>query len=261
MILEKILEIKRAEVSILKKSHAFDQSVLSALPPARDFRGALDQGALDKYGCAVIAEVKRKSPSKGVLRDGLDPLKLAGVYEHNGAAAISVLTDRQFFGGSADDLRKISSAAGIPVLRKDFIIDPIQIYEARMMGADAVLLIARVLEEGVLREYIEIARSLGLAALVEIHDRNDAEKAVASGAEIIGINNRDLATFVTDIRKTFDLLACIPEGKTIVSESGISTRTDIVQLQNAGVHAFLIGEALVKAEDPGLRLRELLGQV
>lgn len=254
MILEKILEIKRAEVSVLKKNQAFDRSALSGLSPARDFRGALNKG------CAVIAEVKRRSPSKGVLRDGLDPVKLAGVYEHNGAAAISVLTDRQFFGGSTDDLRKISNAAGIPVLRKDFIIDPLQIYESRMIGADAVLLIARVLEQSELKEYIEIARSLGLAALVEIHDRSDAEKAAASGAEIIGINNRDLSTFVTDIRTTLDLLVLIPEGKTIVSESGINTRTDIVLLQHAGVNAFLIGEALVKADDPGLRLREFLGR-
>lgn len=258
MILEKILEIKRAEVSVLKKKQAIDESALSGLSPARDFRAALNKS------CAVIAEVKRRSPSKGVLRDGLDPVKLAGLYEHNGAAAISVLTDTQFFGGSADDLREISNAAGIPILRKDFIIDPFQIYESRMIGADAVLLIARVLEHNELKEYIEIARSLGLAALVEIHDRADAEKAAASGAEIIGINNRDLSTFVTDIRTTLDLLACIPEekmeGKTIVSESGINTRTDIVLLQHAGVNAFLIGEALVKAEDPGLRLRELLGR-
>lgn len=259
MILERILKIKRAEVSVLKKTQEFarepDKSALSGLPPARDFRGALK-----KSSCAVIAEVKRKSPSKGVLRDGLDPVKLAGAYEQNGAAAISVLTDRQFFGGSADDLRKIKKAVNIPVLRKDFIIDPCQIYESRMMGADAVLLIARVLDRAALKDYIATVRSLGMAALVEIHDRYDAEKAVTSGAEIIGINNRDLSNFVTDIRTTLDLLAYIPEGKTIVSESGINTRTDIVLLQHAGVDAFLIGEALVKAEDPAVRLRELLGR-
>ncbi len=255
MILDKIIEHKRAEVAVLKKKHSLDHSAPAGLPPARDFRGALN-----KKGPAVIAEVKRKSPSKGVLRESLDPLKLAGVYESNGAAAISVLTDGRFFGGSSDDLRTISNAARIPVLRKDFIIDPFQIYESRMIGADAVLLIARILDGAKLQEYLEIARSLGLAALVEIHNRADAEKAVASGAEIIGINNRDLTTFITDIRTTFNLLSCIPEGKTIVSESGINTRTDIVLLQNAGVNAFLIGEALVKAEDPGLRLRELLGR-
>lgn len=255
MILDKIIECKRAEVAVLKKKQPLDHSAPAGLPPARDFRGALN-----KNGLAVIAEVKRKSPSKGVLCESLDPLKLAGVYEDNGAAAISVLTDGQFFGGSSDDLRTISNAAGIPVLRKDFIIDPFQIYESRLIGADAVLLIARVLDGGELKDYIEIAQSLGLAALVEIHDPTDAEKAVASGAEIIGINNRDLTTFITDVRTTFNLLSCIPEGKTIVSESGINTRTDIVLLQNEGVNAFLIGEALVKAEDPGLRLRELLGR-
>lgn len=254
MILDKILEIKRAEVAALKKNRAFDQSAPAAPPQARDFRGALE-----KNGCAVIAEVKRKSPSRGVLRDGLDPLQLAGVYEENGAAAISVLTDGQFFGGSAEDLRNIKGSVGIPVLRKDFIIDPSQIYESRLMGADAILLIARILAAGELKDYIAIARSLGLAALVEIHDRPDAEKAAASGAEIIGINNRDLATFVTDIRTTVNLLDYIPAGATIVSESGISTRMDIMMLQLAGVKAFLIGEALVKAEDPGLKLREILG--
>lgn len=252
VILDKILETKRAEVSALKKTRAFD---MSGLPPARDFRGALE-----KKGCAVIAEVKRKSPSKGVLREGLDPVSLAGIYEQNGAAAVSVLTDSQFFGGSAEDLRKVKASAGIPVLRKDFIIDPCQICESRMIGADAILLIARILDGGALRECIELARSLGMAALVEVHDRADAEKAVAAGAGIIGINNRDLSSFVTDIRTTLGLLAFIPEGRTVVSESGISTREDIALLQDAGVRAFLIGEALVKAGDPGLKLREFLGR-
>lgn len=255
VILDKILETKRAEVSLLKKERAFDPAALPTLPTPRDFRKALAQ-----KDCAIIAEVKRKSPSRGVLRDGLDPLKLAGIYEASGAAAISVLTDGQYFGGSVDDLRSVSSAAGIPILRKDFIIDPVQIYESRAIGADAVLLIARVLEEGQLKDFLGIAQSLGLAALVEIHDRADAEKAVAAGAEIIGVNNRDLTTFVTDIRTTLDLLPCIPEEKIVVSESGINTRPDIMMLQAAGVRAFLIGEALVKADDPGLKLRELLGR-
>jgi indole-3-glycerol phosphate synthase len=255
VILDKILEVKRAEVAALKKNQGFAMPDLSGLPPSRDFLGALKGKS-----CAVIAEVKRKSPSKGLLREGLDPVKLASEYEQSGAAAISVLTDSQFFGGSTDDLRKVKASAGIPVLRKDFIIDPCQIHESRMIGADAVLLIARILDRGALREYIDMAKSLGMVALVEIHDRPDAEKAVAAGAEIIGINNRDLSSFVTDIRTTLGLLPFIPADRTVVSESGINTHEDIALLQDAGVRAFLIGEALVKAGDPGLKLREFLGR-
>jgi len=255
LILEQILEIKRAEVAVLKKNRRIEDSSVAGLRPARNFGAALAGGT-----CPIIAEVKRKSPSRGVLREDLDPVALAAEYEQSGAAAISVLTDRQFFGGSTEDLRKIKDAAGIPVLRKDFIIDPCQIYESRAIGADAVLLIARILDQAQLKEYIELAGSLGMAALVEIHDQPDAEKALASGAGIIGINNRDLSTFATDVRKTIELLRFIPKGKAIVSESGIRTRMDILMLQYMGVHAFLVGEELVKAEDPGLRLRDLMGR-
>lgn len=254
MVLEKILAVKRAEVSELKKTQA-KRPDLSGLPPARDFRGALQSA-----DCAIIAEVKRKSPSKGMICEGLDPVELAGVYEKNGAAAISVLTDRDFFGGSGEDLRNVKRSVGVPILRKDFIIDTSQVYEARMIGADAVLLIARVLEQGALEDCIETARSLGMAALVEVHDIADAEKVAGCGAEIIGINNRDLSTFVTDIGTTLELLAFLPAEKIIVSESGIHSRADIELLQQAGVNAFLIGEALVKAEDPALKLREFLGR-
>lgn len=255
MILEEILEVKRAEVAVLKKDRQFDDSAVAGLRPARNFGAALTSGS-----CPIIAEVKRKSPSKGVLREDLDPVTLAAQYERSGAAAISVLTDRQFFSGSAEDLRRIKDTVGIPVLRKDFIIDPCQVYESRMIGADAVLLIARILDPVQLKEYIELAASLGMAALVEIHDRPDAEKALASGAGIIGINNRDLSTFATDVRKTIEMLRFIPKGKAVVSESGIKTRMDILMMQYMGVHAFLVGEELVKAEDPGLRLRDLMGR-
>ena len=227
---------------------------LSQFPPTRDFRSALIAGPR-----AIIAEVKRKSPSRGVLREDFDPIMMASIYEKNGAAAVSVLTDREFFGGSDSDLVGIRREVGLPLLRKDFIIDASQIFESRMLGADAILLIARILSESFLKSFLETAGSLGLSALVEVHDRADVEKALAAGAEIIGINNRDLATFSTDIRTTLDLLEVIPQGKIVVSESGINSKGDIELLASAGAHAFLIGEALVKEADPAAKLRELMG--
>ena len=227
---------------------------LSQFPPTRDFRSALIAGPR-----AIIAEVKRKSPSRGVLREDFDPIMMASIYEKNGAAAVSVLTDREFFGGSDSDLVGIRREVGLPLLRKDFIIDASQIFESRMLGADAILLIARILDEGSLKSFLETAGSLGLSALVEVHDRADVGKALAAGAEIIGINNRNLATFSTDIRTTLDLLEVIPRGKIVVSESGINSRHDIELLASAGAHAFLIGEALVKEADPAAKLRELMG--
>lgn len=255
MILEKILEKKRAEVALLKKSLKPGGYAASECPPARDFRAALNS-----RGTSIIAEVKRKSPSKGLLRSNLDPVKLAGVYEQNGAAAISVLTDREFFGGDAGDLRAIRQAVQSPLLRKDFIIDPLQVLESRIIGADAVLLIARLLDGAELRDFVASVRVAGMAALVEVHDLADLEKAVEAGAGIIGINNRDLSTFRTDVRRTLDLLPFIPEGKTIVSESGIHSRAQIEQLGQAGVKAFLVGEALVKEADPASKMKELLGR-
>ena len=227
---------------------------LSQFPPTRDFRSALIAGPR-----AIIAEVKRKSPSRGVLREDFDPIMMASIYEKNGAAAVSVLTDREFFGGSDSDLVGIRREVGLPLLRKDFIIDASQIFESRMLGADAILLIARILDEGSLKSFLETAGSLGLSALVEVHERSDVGKALAAGAEIIGINNRNLATFSTDIRTTLDLLEVIPRGKIVVSESGINSRQDIELLASAGAHAFLIGEALVKEADPAAKLRELMG--
>jgi indole-3-glycerol phosphate synthase len=254
VILNAILEKKSREVAELNRSIDFAGFDLSQFPPTRDFRAALIARP-----CAIIAEVKRKSPSRGVLREDLDPVMMASIYEKNGAAAVSVLTDREFFGGSDADLVSIRREVGLPLLRKDFIIDRSQIFESRMLGADAILLIARILGEGSLKSFVETAGSLGLSALVEVHDRADIEKALAAGAEIIGINNRDLATFSTDIRTTVDLLGVIPPGKIVVSESGINSRDDIRLLASAGAQAFLIGEALVKEADPAAKLRELMG--
>ncbi|MHB8772734.1 MAG: indole-3-glycerol phosphate synthase TrpC [Syntrophales bacterium] len=254
MILDEIIAVKRCEVADGKRATPLDalEARIGALPLTRDFRQAL-AGAPG----AIIAEVKRRSPSRGVIRLDFDPVRIAGEYEANGAAAVSVLTDASFFGGSNGDLSAVKGAISLPVLRKEFIIDPWQIHETRAIGADALLLIAAVLGEQELREYRELAASLGLAALVEVHDRRELEAALASGAEIVGINNRDLRTFVTDIGTSAALAPLVPADRIVVSESGIRSRQEIETLIQAGVRAFLIGETLVAAPDSGAALREL----
>jgi indole-3-glycerol phosphate synthase len=204
----------------------------------------------------VIAEVKRASPSKGAIRANLDPAALAASYAAAGAAALSVLTDGPFFQGSLADLEAARTAVRLPVLRKDFVIDPLQVLEARAAGADAVLLIVAALEEARLRELLAVAREQGMEALVEVHSRAELERALGAGAGIVGINNRDLRTFRTDIEVTRQLLA-YTGGRTIVSESGIDEAATVRSLEAAGVHAFLVGEALLRAPDPGEALRKL----
>jgi indole-3-glycerol phosphate synthase len=256
VILDRIVAAKRHEVASLKANQPLSQlqGAIADLPPVRDFRGTIGNS-----DCSIIAEVKRSSPSKGRIREEFDPVQIAAVYQENGARAISVLTDEQFFEGKGHYLSEIKKAVGLPLLRKDFIIDPYQIYEARLLGGDALLLIASLLEEGQLREYIQVAETLGLAPLVEVHSKAELTKALTAGADIIGINNRDLTTFSTDIGTTLELAPFIPSDRTIVTESGIATRGDIERLMNAGVHCFLIGETLMRAEDVGGKLRELLG--
>ncbi len=256
MILDDIIAVKRREVAERKDAIPLSalETTISGMPPTRDFRKALAGG-----GCAIIAEVKRRSPSRGVIREDFDPVRIAGAYEENGAAAVSVLTDETFFGGSSGDLTAVKGAISLPVLRKEFIIDPWQIHETRAIGADALLLIAAILGENQLREFRELAASLGLASLVEIHNRRELEKALASGAEIIGINNRDLRSFTTDIATSLALAPLIPADRIIVSESGIHSRAEIETLVQAGIRAFLIGEALVASPDIGATLRGFLG--
>jgi indole-3-glycerol phosphate synthase len=208
----------------------------------------------------VIAEVKRSSPSKGRIREDFNPVEIAGIYEDNGASAISILTERKFFEGNAAYLPQIRKAVGLPLLRKDFIIDTYQINETRVLGADALLLIARLLEAGELRDFIGLASELGLAALVEVHNEADVEKAVSSGTRIVGINNRDLATFRTDLDVSIRLARRIPKGITVVSESGINCRGDVERLMSAGIHSVLVGESLMREKDIGKKLRELLGK-
>lgn len=257
MILDDIVEVKRHEVAKRKGQFPLPalESAAAGMPPARDFRAALSGGSP-----AIIAEVKRRSPSRGMIRNDFDPAAIAHAYEENGATAISVLTDETFFGGTNGDLTAVKNAVLLPILRKEFIIDPWQIHEARSIGADAILLIAAILAESELREYRELATSLGLASLVEVHDRKEMETALRTGAEIVGINNRDLRTFKTDIGTSLALAPLIPADRIGVGESGIRSRREIDILMQAGIRAFLIGEALVAAPDIGLALKEFLAR-
>jgi indole-3-glycerol phosphate synthase len=257
MILRKIVENKREELARQKEILPLEElrQMLADKPPTRDF-----EGALRSPGCAVIAEVKRSSPSKGRIREDFDPVGIAGIYEDHGASAISVLTERKFFEGNAAYVPQIRRAVGMPLLRKDFIIDPYQVSETRVLGADALLLIARLLEAGELRDFIGLSSELGLDALVEVHDEADVEKAISSGARIVGINNRDLATFRTDLDVSIRLARRIPKGITLVSESGINSRGDVERLMSTGIHAVLVGESLMREKDIGKKLRELLGR-
>jgi indole-3-glycerol phosphate synthase len=224
-----------------------------AAPPPRDFMGALHRAPF-----TLIAEIKRASPSKGWLRRELSPRDLAGSYERGGAAALSVLTEPQFFRGSPDDLVMARGAVGLPVLCKDFILDERQLYEARLWGADAVLLIAAILTPGELARLTGVAHSLGMAALVEAHREAEVEAALAAGARLVGINNRNLEDFTVDLETTFRLRPLVPPEVTVVSESGIRSAADLARLREAGVHAALVGESLVTSPDPEARLRELL---
>jgi len=256
MILDKIIETKKEEVARLKQTTSVSalQNTIAGLPACRDFRAAISGRA-----CSIIAEVKCASPSRGRLVEYFEPLKIARAYEQNGAAAISVLTDEKYFLGHKDYLTQIKREVHIPILRKDFIIDPIQVYETRSIGADAVLLIVRVLGER-LAEFIALAKALDLQPLTEVHTQNELNVALAAGADIIGINNRNLDTFVTDINTSRILKQQIPSDKTVVAESAIKGHDDIEYLSEVGINAFLIGEALVVAPDIGGKLREFLGE-
>ena len=207
----------------------------------------------------MIAEVKRRSPGAGQIRPFLDPTEVATGYANAGAAAVSVLTDRDYFGGSLGDLRTVRDAVQLPVLRKDFVIDELQVSEARAAGADAVLLIVRILEDALLADLHAAATGLGMTALVEVHDAREMERAAAAGARVIGINNRDLRTFTTDLAVTLDVMDGAPSGAVVVSESGIRTRADVERLGENGVHAVLVGESLLRADDPAAALGELVG--
>jgi indole-3-glycerol phosphate synthase len=229
-----------------------------AAPPLRDFAGAL-RARLDRGAAAVIAEIKRASPSKGLLRADFDPSAIARSYVAGGAACLSVLTDATFFQGSADHLRAARAACVLPILRKDFVVDPYQVFEARAMGADCILLIVAALETAQMLELERTAQSLGLAVLAEVHDGAELERAARLAAPLLGINNRNLRTFETRLETTLDLLPRVPAGRLLVTESGILAPRDVARMRAGGVHAFLVGEAFMRAADPGAALRELFG--
>jgi indole-3-glycerol phosphate synthase len=244
---------KREEIEALRpRAEELARRAASA-PTPRDFHGAL----ADPSGLSLIAEVKRRSPGAGAIRPDLDPVALAERYAEGGARALSILTDGPWFQGALEDLTRIRERVTLPCLRKDFILDPVQVHEARAAGADAILLIVRILDDQALRELRLLAESLGMGVLVEAHDRDEVARAVASGARILGINNRDLATFVTDLQVTLDLLDAVPSEVVLVSESGIRTGGDAARLAARGVDAILVGEALVRAPDPGALARDL----
>ncbi len=255
-ILQRIVETKRAEVEELRRSMADLRDRAEGAPPARDFVGSLEGGD----GVAVIAEIKRRSPGAGEIRTDLDPLRLGPRYEAGGAAALSVLTDVEYFGGSLGDLTAVRGLVRIPVLRKDFIIDESQVYEARVAGADAILLIVRILDDSRLLSLRTLAEELGMSVLVETHDGAEVDRGLAAGAQLLGINNRNLRTFETRIDVTLSLAAQVPCGVVLVSESGIHTPADVRSVGESGVDAVLVGESLLRQEDPGAGVTSLVGQ-
>ena len=257
MFLTEILRVKAQTVQAAKAAEPQAQLIkkLLDLPPTRSFPAKLLGDRI-----SLIAEVKKASPSRGLLCPDFDPVRLARDYEAAGASAISVLTDGPFFQGSLADLRAVKAATGTtPVLRKDFIIDPYQLVEARLAGADAVLLIVAALTPLQLKELLNESLSLGMTALVEVHDEPELDLAIEAGAQVIGINNRNLKTFVVDLETTYRLAVKVPREILLVSESGIKDRNDLLALEAAGVKAALIGEAIVSAVNPGLKIKELLG--
>jgi len=255
MALLEILKEKRKEVRKIKEVTSLEAICggIEKVDPPRDFGAALERNPF-----SIIGEFKRRSPSSGWINMEADPVSVAISYERAGASAISLLTDEPFFGGNIGFLKKVRERVSLPILRKDFLLDPIQIYESRLSGADCVLLIVAVLERPLLSRMISLARELGMSALVEIHSREELKVALDLGAQILGINNRDLRTMRVDLRTTLDLAPLVPNGVIVVSESGIRSGRDIRLLMEAGVKAFLVGEELMKAPDPGHRLKSLM---
>ena len=259
-ILQKILARKQEEVAERRARLGVEtlRRRIDKLPPPRPFAGALRQ-TIDRGQAAVIAEIKRASPSKGLLRDPFFPAEIAQSYAAAGACCLSVLTDQDFFQGHEDYLKEARAACELPVLRKDFIIDPYQVYETRRIGADCILLIVAALEDALLRELAQLAADLALDVLVEVHDAAELERALASGAMLIGVNNRNLRSFETRLDTTLRLLPRIPADRIVVTESGIRAPADVALMRSRGVHAFLVGETFMRAPEPGAKLAELFG--
>lgn len=260
-ILNKIVAVKREEIAaaVKKKSLEVMRADAESRILTRDFVGAM-RAQIAAGRPAVIAEIKKASPSKGVLREDFIPADIAQSYAEHGAACLSVLTDKQFFQGSVDYLKQARASCQLPVLRKDFMVDPYQIYEARAMGADCILLIAACLDDAQMVELEAIARSLDMAVLVEVHDGAELMRALRLKTPLIGVNNRNLRTFEVTLDTTLSLLKEVPSDRLLVTESGVQTREDVLRLGAAGVHAFLVGEAFMRATDPGEALSALFSK-
>lgn len=257
-ILNKIVAVKREEVAagLKKVSLAAMRTDAESRVLTRDFIGAM-RAKVAAGQAAVIAEIKKASPSKGVLRADFIPADIAQSYAEHGAACLSVLTDKQFFQGSVDYLKQTRASCALPVLRKDFMIDPYQVYEARVMGADCILLIAACLDDAQMADLEAVARSLDMAVLVEVHDRPELERALRLKTPLVGINNRNLRTFEVSLDTTLGMLADVPADRLLVTESGILGPADVQRMREAQVHAFLVGEAFMRAKDPGEALAHL----
>jgi len=257
-ILERILAVKATEIAAARAAKPLAELEREArsMPPARDFIGAL-RSKIAAGRSAVIAEIKKASPSKGLLRADFDPPAIARSYAANGAACLSVLTDEQFFQGGASYLRAARAACELPVLRKDFTVDRYQVVEARAMGADAILLIVAALDQPRMVDLERTAIDLGLAVLVEVHDGSELDRALALRTPLIGINNRNLRSFETRLETTYGLLERIPDDRLVITESGIHAKADVEAMRSHGVNAFLVGEAFMRADDPGLELSRL----
>lgn len=257
-ILKKILETKAQEVEQRKAKNSVEmlKEIISGVESPRGFYQALNSKALSKKP-AIIAEVKKASPSKGVIRENFRPLDIALDYAMNGASCLSVLTDKNYFQGSEVYLQMIHDRCPLPVLRKDFMIDPYQVYEARALGADCILLIVAALEDGQMQELEETAINLGMDVLVEVHDADEMERALKLNTKLVGVNNRNLRTFETSLQTTLDLMAMAPEDRLLVTESGIHTPDDVKLMNENGIYTFLVGEAFMRAEHPGQKMREL----
>ena len=257
-ILDKIVATKRTEIEQAKAARSLEtlQHASQTADAPRDFYAAL----ADHPPTRLIAEIKKASPSRGVIREDFSPVEIAKIYETHGASCLSVLTDETYFQGSLEYLRDVRQAVSLPVLRKDFILDPYQVWEARAAGADAVLLIAECLDDEPLHTLFQLVTELGMTPLVEFYDPANLPRVIEVGAKLVGINNRDLTSFYTDLEHTLRLKQCIPDDRIVVSESGILSRADVLRLESAGIGAILVGEGLMSQEDIGAAVDDLLGQ-
>lgn len=259
-ILQKILQRKREEITERSRKVSVDElktRIKSASAP-RGFIASIEN-KINQGKTGIIAEIKKASPSKGVIRENFNPVEIARSYEQHGAACLSVLTDRDFFQGHEEYLQQARAATSLPVIRKDFIIDPYQVYEARAINADCILLIVAALDDAQLNTLLALAHELRMDVLMEVHDRDEMTRAIASGARLIGVNNRNLRTFDVSLQNTLGMLDMVPADRILVTESGIHTPQDVKLMRDHKVHAFLVGEAFMRAENPGAKMAELFG--